>query len=238
MQLNQFDVDAVLLDLDGTMVDTLGDFVEALNGMLADLPPPWQGQTVDRLTVAPLVGKGSENLVKRVLGLVNTAQAAPGSGAISEAAEVPEPLFENALASYQRHYMAVNGQHATVYPGVREGLDQLQAQGLKMACVTNKPTRFAQTLLQAKGLDGYFQLTVGGDACARKKPDPEPLVHACATLGVPPQRTLMVGDSSNDAQAARGAGCPVVLVTYGYNHGQAIRSVDADGFTDSLHCPV
>jgi len=235
IKLNQFDVDAVLLDLDGTMVDTLGDFVAALHCMLADLPPPWRGQSVDRATIARLVGKGSENLVKSVLAHVAIAQGAPDLGANETLAQVPGLLFEQALESYQRHYPSVNGRHATVYPGVREGLDQLQAQGLKMACVTNKPTRFAQALLQAKGLDGYFQLTVGGDACARKKPDPEPLVHACAALGVHPLRTLMVGDSSNDAQAARGAGCPVVLVTYGYNHGQAIRSVDADGFTDSLH---
>ena len=234
----QFEVDAVILDLDGTMVDTLGDFVEALQRMLGDLPPPFQGHAIDAPSVAQMVGKGSENLVKRVLGHVNQAQAAPDSGAVADAVEIADQLFDGAMASYQRHYRAVNGLHATVYSGVREGLDQLQAQGVKMACVTNKPTRFAQALLQAKGLDGYFQLTVGGDACARKKPDPEPLVHACAALGVHPRRTLMVGDSSNDAQAARGAGCPVLLVTYGYNHGQPVRSVDADGFTDSLHCPV
>lgn len=237
-KLKQFDVDAVILDLDGTMVDTLDDFLAALRGMLADLPPPWQTQAVDRPTVARLVGKGSENLVKSVLGLANTAHTAPDSGADEPPVPVSDLLFARAMDSYQRHYQGVNGRHATVYPGVREGLAGFQALGLKMACVTNKPTRFAQALLQAKGLDGYFQLTVGGDTCARKKPDPEPLVHACGVLGVRPQRTLMVGDSSNDAQAGRAAGCPVVLVTYGYNHGEPIRHVDADGFTDSLHSLV
>jgi phosphoglycolate phosphatase len=75
---------------------------------------------------------------------------------------------------------------------------------------------------------------LGGDAFARKKPDPLPLLKTCEALGSEPARTLMVGDSSNDALAARAAGCPVVLVSYGYNHGQPIRSVDADGYPDAL----
>jgi phosphoglycolate phosphatase len=89
-------------------------------------------------------------------------------------------------------------------------------------------------LLKAKGLDGFFELTLGGDSVARTKPDPLPLLTACEAMGTRPVRTLMIGDSSNDAQAARAAGCPVLLVTYGYNHGQPIRGVDADAFTDSL----
>jgi phosphoglycolate phosphatase len=74
----------------------------------------------------------------------------------------------------------------------------------------------------------------GGDSFERKKPDPLPLIGTCQALGTEPVRTLMLGDSSNDAQAARAAGCPVLLVTYGYNHGQPVRAVDADGFVDSL----
>jgi phosphoglycolate phosphatase len=106
--------------------------------------------------------------------------------------------------------------------------------GLRLACLTNKPTAFARPLLQAKGLDGYFSEVFGGDAFDRKKPDPLPLLKTCEALGSEPARTLMIGDSSNDAQAARAAGCPVVLVTYGYNHGEPVRSVDADGYLDSL----
>jgi phosphoglycolate phosphatase len=121
-----------------------------------------------------------------------------------------------------------------VYPGVREGLLALRARGLRLACLTNKPTAFARPLLQAKGLDGYFSEVFGGDAFDRKKPDPLPLLKTCEALGSEPARTLMIGDSSNDAQAARAAGCPVVLVTYGYNHGEPVRSVDADGYLDSL----
>lgn len=224
--VNLAELDAVIVDLDGTLVDTLGDFVVALNLMLADLPAPFTQRRVERPTVETLVGKGSEHLVNSVLTLWDSALGAVG----------PEvhPLFAQALAHYQRHYLRINGQHATVYPGVLEGLQQLQGRGLRLACLTNKPTRFALALLAAKGLDGFFEFTRGGDAFAFKKPHPLPLLETCAALGTLPARTLMVGDSSNDAQAARAAGCPVLLVTYGYNHGQPIRAVDADAYTDSL----
>jgi phosphoglycolate phosphatase len=214
----QFDVDAVIVDLDGTMVDTLGDFVVALNLMLADLPS-LAGAHIDRDTVARLVGKGSEHLIQSVLAHVSPAATA---------------LYPDAWQSYQRHYLAINGQHAQVFPGVIEGLTHLKTRGLKLACLTNKPTEFALALLKAKGLEGFFAFAFGGDSFARKKPDPLPLLKTCEALGCAPQRTLMIGDSSNDAQAARAAGCPVLLVTYGYNHGEPIRAVDADGFTDSL----
>ena len=143
-------------------------------------------------------------------------------------------LYDQAWASYQRHYLTINGQHATVFPGVLAGLTHLKTRGLKLACLTNKPTAFAVALLKAKGLNGFFEHTFGGDAFERKKPDPLPLLKTCEALGSRPARTLMLGDSRNDAQAARAAGCPVWLVTYGYNHGQPIRAVDADGFIDSL----
>ena len=220
---SQFALDAAIVDLDGTMIDTLGDFVVALNRMLADLPAPFRTCTVDRSTVALLVGKGSENLISSVLRL------AAGAGM-----ENFDALYNLAWTLYQDHYLAINGQHATVYPGVVAGLQQLKRQGLKLACLTNKPTAFAVPLLKAKGLDGFFDLRFGGDAFERKKPDPLPLLKTCEALGTVPQRTLMIGDSSNDALAARAAGCPVLLVTYGYNHGEPIRAVDADAFVDSL----
>ena len=110
----------------------------------------------------------------------------------------------------------------------------LRDAGLALACLTNKPGAFARPLLQAKGLDGYFGHVFGGDAFERKKPDPLPLLRTCDALGTVPARTLMLGDSSNDAAAARAAGCPVVLVTYGYNHGEPVRAVDADRFIDDF----
>jgi phosphoglycolate phosphatase len=218
------ELDAAIVDLDGTLVDTLGDFVEALQRMLRDLPAPFSGFLVDRTLVERLVGKGSEHLIKSLL-----AHIEPGQLAINLVA-----IYEAAWSSYQRHYQDINGRYAQVYPGAKAALAQWQAAGLRMVCVTNKPTAFAKVLLAEKGLEGYFLHVIGGDAVERKKPDPMPLRVACEFLGTEPARTLMVGDSSNDAQAARAAGCPVLLVSYGYNHGEPIRAVDADAYTDSL----
>jgi phosphoglycolate phosphatase len=213
-------LDAAIIDLDGTLVDTLGDFVVALNLMLRDMGLP----AVNHDVVAKLVGKGSEHLIRSVLawtGLTDGAIAAPDG-------------YARAWPLYQQHYQRINGQHAHTYPGAVAGLEQLRLRGLKLACLTNKPTDFAMALLRAKGLLGFFERVFGGDAFARKKPDPLPLLKTCEALGTLPARTLMVGDSSNDAQAARAAGCPVLLVTYGYNHGLPVRAVDADGRLDGL----
>jgi len=205
---------AAIVDLDGTMVDTLGDFVAVLGLVLSELG----FGPVDRAFVEHTVGKGSEHLIRSTLAHVGA----------------PADAYDAAWASYQRHYVAINGQHSDVFPGVVEGLTKLKARGLALACLTNKPTAFARPLLASKGLDGFFDVVIGGDAFERKKPDPLPLVKTCEALGRSPAETLMVGDSSNDARAARAAGCPVVLVTYGYNHGEPVRLVDADGFVDRL----
>ncbi len=228
----RFAVDAVVLDLDGTLIDTLGDFVLALNAMLADLPLPYLQHRVERNYIATLLGKGSENLIRNVL-----SQAAIESR-VRSVANQPDHIYQHAWTSYQRHYLAHNGQHAEVYPGVIAGLQQLKADGFKLACLTNKPSAFALPLLRAKGLDCFFELVFGGDAFERKKPDPLPLLKTCEALGTAPRRTLMIGDSTNDAQAARAAGCPVLLVTYGYNHGKPVRGVDADAFVASLQSLV
>lgn len=229
-------VDAIMVDLDGTMVDTLGDFVEALNRMLGDLPlrgDEGPAPVLSAAEVEPMVGKGSEHLIDSALRHVLAAK--PGQA--SQPAEVAvraAALYSAAWASYQQHYLAINGQFSAVYPGVKEALATWQAAGLPMACLTNKPLAFARQLLAAKGLDGFFAQVFGGDSFARKKPDPLPLLSTCAVLGVSPLHCLMVGDSINDARAARAAACPVALVSYGYNHGQPIDGVDADAHVDSL----
>ena len=205
---------AVIIDLDGTMVDTLGDFDVALNASLADLGLGG----VDRHFIERTVGKGSEHLIRSTLSEV-------GAGA---------GLYDEAWRLYQQHYRAINGRQSVVYPGVLAGLRQMAAAGLKLACLTNKPGDFARPLLVAKGLDGFFSQVFGGDAFARKKPDPLPLLATCRALGSLPAQTLMLGDSSNDAQAARAAGCPVVLVSYGYNHGQPVADAGPDAVIDSL----
>lgn len=216
--------DAAIIDLDGTMIDTLGDFCEALNRMLQDLAlPPIAAHHIEQM-----VGKGSEHLLRSVLQHV-LAPAGQAAAAIKT-----DALYPAAWASYQRHYLAINGQFAQVYPGVGPGLRALRDAGLRLACLTNKPAAFAVPLLRTKGLESYFEQVFGGDSFERKKPDPLPLLKTCQALQTEPGRTLMVGDSSNDAQAARAAGCPVVLVTYGYNHGQPVHAVDADGYVESL----
>ena len=217
-------LDAAIIDLDGTLVDTLGDFSEALGRMLRDLALP----AIGAAQIERMVGKGSEHLLRSVLHHVLTPMDE------AQRAIKIEALFAQAWASYQGHYRAINGQFARVYPGADQGLQALRARGLRLACLTNKPHAFAVDLLNAKGLAGHFEHVFGGDSFERKKPDPLPLRKTCEALGTQPARTLMVGDSSNDAQAARAAGCPVVLVTYGYNHGLSARSVDADGWVDSL----
>ena len=221
--------DGAIIDLDGTLVDTVGDFVAAINLMLRDLwPEPLTAPIVDASVVETMVGKGSENLVRSVLNHTQ-AQVKPAQTAIDLIA-----TYDRAFARYQHHYQAISGLYSSVYPGVPQGLRALQAAGLKLACVTNKPVAFARPLLALKGLDGFFSEVFGGDSFERKKPDPMPLLKTCEALGTLPARTLMIGDSSNDAAAARAAGCPVVLVTYGYNHGAPVRAVNVDGFVDSL----
>lgn len=219
-------LDAVMVDLDGTMVDTLGDFSQAISRMLVDLQlPPLPAQAVEHM-----VGKGSEHLLRSALAHVLAAQGHPEH----TVQEQVQALLPQAMSRYEHHYLAINGAYSAVYGGVLQGLQQLHSAGLRMACLTNKPLAFTQPLLQAKGLAPYFDQVFGGDSFVRKKPDPLPLLKTCEALGTAPGRTLMLGDSSNDAQAARAAGCPVVLVTYGYNHGQPVRGVAAQGFVDSL----
>lgn len=213
---------ALLLDLDGTLVDTRGDFLLALNGMLGELSLP----PIDEAFVETTVGKGSEHLLRSTL-----ARVAPG--------EAAQALYPRAWAAYERHYLAINGQASRLFPGVPEGIAALRARGLPLVCLTNKPTHFARPLLERKGLLDAFVHVWGGDAFERRKPDPLPLLKACEALGLPPASVWMVGDSCNDAQAARAAGCPVWLMTYGFNHGEPVRDVPAEGYLDRLdHWPA
>jgi phosphoglycolate phosphatase len=216
---NHMPYQAAIIDLDGTMVDTLGDFVVILHHTLSDLGcHPIEIARIDRGFVELTVGKGTEDLLRR--SLAHAWGISPDDADV--AASMPE-----ALKHYHHHYPTINGQHSEVFPGVAEGLQQLRDLKVPLACLTNKPTAFAKQLLESKGLLKHFDHVFGGDAFERKKPDPLPLIKTCEALGVSTAQTLMVGDSSNDAQAAGAAGCPVLLVTYGYNHGHPVQEVPA-----------
>jgi phosphoglycolate phosphatase len=208
---------AVLIDLDGTLLDTALDLAEAVNRMLTDLGRP----TLDAAQVAAAVGKGAEVLVHRVLTGLPDGRADPA-------------LFQPALSAFLRHYHDTNGLHARIYPGVREGLQAMREAGLALACVTNKPQAYAEPLLARLDLAQWFAFVQGGDALPYKKPDPRPLLHAAARLGAAPALTVAIGDSLNDAQAARAAGMTVLVVPYGYNEGAGVHGLDVDAIVDSL----
>ena len=222
-------IEAVIFDLDGTLVHTLGDFQVALHRTMADLDLP----AVSDALIEQTIGKGSEHLIRSLLAHQIARPEVKGIGQGCAALTV-DALFDRAWQRYQHHYLAINGQFAEVYPGVLEVLHHLAGQGVPMACLTNKPLAFAQALLKDKALTPFFGPVFGGDSFERKKPDPLPILKTCEALGSPVARTLMVGDSSNDAQAAHAAGCPVVLVTYGYNHGQPVQDTPAAAWLDTL----
>ncbi|MEC5386091.1 phosphoglycolate phosphatase [Uliginosibacterium sp. H3] len=207
---------AILFDLDGTLVDANPDIAEAARRMLAELgEPPRSDEEIGRF-----VGKGIGVLVERALNIGRR--------------EHTEAEIAAALERFITHYAAVNGQQATVYPHVREVLEGLRAQGVPMACVTNKAAVFTVPLLQKLGLSGFFACIVSGDTLPQKKPEPEPLLHSCRELGVAPAQAVMIGDSDNDALAARRAGIPVWLVRGGYSEGIAVDSIDCDGLLSSF----
>jgi len=147
---------------------------------------------------------------------------------------VPAGLLARALPIYERCYAEVNGKHTVIYPGVSEGLRTLRAMQLPLACVTNKAERFTRALLDHLQLARCFEQVIAGDTLPQKKPDPQPLLHACRGFGIAPGDMLMIGDSAIDVEAARAAGCPVFCVTYGYNEGRDVRELDVDAIVASL----
>ena len=210
-------VKMVLIDLDGTLIDTLPDLAAAANRMLADL-----GRSAwDEAHYRKWIGNGVPRFVKRALtgGMLAEPDAA---------------LFEKALAIFRRHYGAAVAVRSRPYTGAVEALERLAAAGFSLACITNKAEAFTLPLLRQLDLHKYFKLVLSGDSLPKQKPDPLPLTHACAFFGITPDHGVLVGDSSNDVAAARTAGMPVICVTYGYNHGHDIRDARPDAVVDSL----
>ncbi|THU00983.1 phosphoglycolate phosphatase [Lampropedia puyangensis] len=217
-------IQAVLLDLDGTLINTLDEFVAALNFMSDAMQLPHASPQF----VAQTIGKGSEHLVRVVLQMLLLEAKQPHD------AQSIEHMFEQAMHLYFTGYEAAGTSHVKVYPGVREGLEQIRAKGYPMGIVTNKPTRLAMPLLHDTGLARYAEFLIAGDTYAKRKPDPYPLIQACTRLQTMPAHTLMIGDSANDAAAARAAQCPIAILRYGFNHGNPVETIDADGYFDSI----
>jgi phosphoglycolate phosphatase len=210
---------AVLFDLDGTLLDTVADIALALNRTMLD----YGCKPLPEIDVRRMIGRGSPILIER---------AAAAQGRV-----IDEAVQAAMLERFFHHYgelEELNEDSAQPYAGAAESLRTLHDAGLRIAVVTNKQHRFAAALLERLGLSSWVDVVIGGDTCARRKPDPQPLLFACESLRVPPSESLMVGDSVNDVQAARAAGIPIVCVTYGYNEGRDPRTLDCDALLDTL----
>ena len=207
----------ILIDLDGTLVDSVPDLTFCVDEMMKELGMPVRGEA----RVRTWVGNGVERLVRRAL--TDTLDGEPD-----------EKLFQRAYPIFLRLYAENTSGRSRLYPGVREGLDYLRGAGFKLGCVTNKAEQFTLPLLEAMGIRDYFAIVVSGDSLQEKKPHPLPLLHAAEFFGVEPANALMLGDSMSDVKAARAAGFNVVCMSYGYNHGIDIREANPDAVLDSM----
>jgi len=207
----------ILIDVDGTLVDSVPDLAYCVDEMMRRLGRPPHGEA----RVRDWVGNGVERLVRRAL--VGRLDGEPG-----------DEDFEKAHPIFLELYAENTSRRSVLYPGVREGLDYMKSQGYRLGCVTNKASQFTIPLLKDLGLHDEFGVVVCGDTLPVKKPDPQPLLHAAERLGVSAEDSLMLGDSKSDVAAARAAGFQVVCMSYGYNHGEDIRDYSPDAVIDSM----
>ena len=207
----------VLIDVDGTLVDSVPDLAYCVDEMMIQLGLPVRGEEA----VRDWVGNGVERLVRRAL--INSIDGEP-----------EEAIFDKAYPLFLKLYAENTCKRSGLYDGVREGLDWLKAQGFKVGCVTNKATQFTIPILKALGIHDDFETIVCGDTLEEKKPHPLPLLHSAEKLGVKPENALMIGDSISDVKAARAAGFSIVCMSYGYNHGVDIRESNPDAVVDSM----
>jgi len=209
-------VAAIVIDLDGTLLHTAPELAESANRMLRDMGRP----AVSQQLLMSYIGNGISWLVKRAL--TGDMHAEPAAA-----------LYDEALSIFEKHYTELL-LASKPFAGVVKGLDAMQAAGYRLGCITNKVARYTEPLLKGIGLAGYFDLVLSGDTLPEKKPHPLPLLHAAKFFGVPVQQLLLIGDSLNDAVAARAAGCPVFCVPYGYNHGDPVDGLDLDAVIADL----
>lgn len=188
----------IAFDLDGTLVETVGDLHRALSEVLAaeGLPP------VSLAEVRNFVGQGARDLIIRVLG---------AHGIHPDDARL-DALTEAYTAAYARNIAALSHP----YPGLIEALDRLQEMGARLCVCTNKRTFLSVQLLTALGMQHHFAAIVGADDVTNRKPHPDHYLHAIRAAGGDPVRSAMVGDSINDVLTAKGAGAPVAVYAFGY----------------------
>jgi phosphoglycolate phosphatase len=207
----------VLFDLDGTLVDTAPDLAWSIDATLQKLNLPICGEE----KVRGWIGSGIEGVLKRAL--TNDINGQPDAA-----------LFNNALSIFMESYFDNIYERSRIYPGVSEALNYLQSGDFKIACVTNKGSRFTNKLLKEIGLYEKFGIVVSGDTLAVKKPDPLPLLHAASYFSIDANAALMVGDSITDINAARAAGFQILCVPYGYNMGRDIYEMKPDAVVETL----
>jgi len=207
----------ILIDVDGTLVDSVPDLAYCVDEMMKALGMPGHGEA----KVREWVGNGVERLIRRAL--IGRLEGEPDAA-----------LFERAYPIFMALYAENTSKRSQLYPGVAEGVAYLKQAGYKLGCVTNKAAQFTEPLLKDLGVSHYFEIIVSGDTLPKKKPDPMPLLHAAAFFGVEPARALMIGDSVSDVSAARAAGFQILCMSYGYNHGNDIRDAHPDVVIDSM----
>ena len=207
----------ILIDVDGTLVDSVPDLAYCVDEMMKALERPVHGEAA----VRNWVGNGVERLVRRAL--------------IGQLDGEPDDAdFEKAYPIFLELYAENTSKRSCLYPGVQEALDYLKGAGYQLGCVTNKAAQFTEPLLADLGVKDYFGILISGDTLPKKKPDPLPLLHAAEHFGVKPENSLMIGDSISDVKAARAAGFTITCMTYGYNHGVDIRESNPDAVMDSM----
>ncbi|MEM7026953.1 MAG: phosphoglycolate phosphatase [Pseudomonadota bacterium] len=207
----------VLLDLDGTLVDSIPDLARCLNLALTD----HGHQTFELAAIRNWVGNGVDKLIHRAL-----TKTIDGIAKTERHAKVK--------TSFMEYYRAEPCQLTDCYPGVREGLQQLTAEKIIMGVVTNKNEEFVEPILAKLGINQFMQIIIGGNTLSERKPHPMPLLHAAEKFNKKPANSMMIGDSISDVGAAKAAGFQIVCVSYGYNHGQDIRDSKPDAVIDSL----
>ena len=207
----------VLIDVDGTLVDSVPDLAYCVDEMMKQLDMPVHGED----NVRNWVGNGVERLTRRAL--IGQLDGEPD-----------DVLFEKAYPIFLDLYDKNVCERSCLYDGVREALDFLKTQDVKIGCVTNKNAQFTLPILEKLDIKDDFEIIICGDTLAKKKPDPLPLLHGAEKLGATPEQSLMLGDSMSDVKAARAAGFDIICMSYGYNHGEDIRDYNPDAVVDSM----